>query len=100
MASILIIVDASQLGGISLEALSDYLAFVALTRPRLDAPAPSGSILGLFAADPVTRLTESDRSYLAALYAAPVDRSATAQASMIKNRMDRELQRPATAKPN
>lgn len=86
----LIIVDAKRLSGTTLGELGEYLGMVAVARPPLDAPAPRDSVLSLFAADGRPRgLTERDRSYLAALYRAPVGGTAQAQRAAIRARMVR-----------
>lgn len=74
-----IVVDGQKLNGTPLEVLSDYIAFVALSRvTALDACNPLPSILDLFAADCADRakpaaLSAADAAFLQALYASELD---------------------------
>lgn len=64
---VIVIVDLAQVNGVRLEALSDYLALVALT-PIEDAEAGQASILGLFRRPEAQRLSPSDEEYLRRTY--------------------------------
>ena len=102
LAMILVIVDSAQLKGVNLGELSDYVALVALSNPDDRPSTHPNSMLSLFdyprAPDASFELTDFDRAFLAALYHAPVDRSANAQRSMIRNAMKKSLSKP-TAGP-
>lgn len=91
-----VLVDVPRTTGHSLNAVADYAAFVILARVRRAPPAGSAAtILSLFTADPAERpdaLTATDRAYLAALYAIPVDRPATAQRRAIAGAVARREQ--------
>lgn len=66
-----IVVDGTQLDGISYEQLADYLAFVALAQLNPHASAPGiDSILSLFprGGSAPTGLTAFDKAYLVGLY--------------------------------
>lgn len=95
LAAMLVIVDATQLQGVSVSELSDYVAMVALTNPNDRPDAYPNSVLALFdgPAMPGTAfaLTDFDRTFLASLYHEPVDRSAAQQQQMLKAQMERVL---------
>jgi hypothetical protein len=70
-----VVVDVTRLDGVSMDQLCDYLVMVAFAQvdPRADT-APYDTILNLFdAPGAVAGLTDWDRSYLSALYAATPD---------------------------
>jgi hypothetical protein len=70
-----VVVDVNRLNGVSMEQLCDYLVMVAFAQvdPRGDT-APFDTVLNLFdAPGSVAGLTDWDRSYLSALYAASPD---------------------------
>lgn len=102
LAAMLIIVDATQLKDVSVSALSDYVAMVALTNPNDRPDAYPNSVLALFDGRAVPgaelALTDFDRTFLATLYHEPVDRSAAQQREMLKAQMGRAL-RTASAPP-
>lgn len=101
LGAMIVIVDAGQLKGVNLGELSDYVALVALSNPDDRPISHPNSMLGLFddprGPDASIELTDFDRSFLAALYRAPLDRSANAQRSMMKNYMKRSLSKPPAA---
>lgn len=92
LARVVIILDTTQIGGIPYGAISDYVALVALAQvdPEADSSAWP-SILNLFESEePPTSLTDWDRDYLQALYAARRDRArASQQAREIVGEMTR-----------
>ncbi|WP_158049609.1 hypothetical protein [Sphingomonas jeddahensis] len=88
LSGMLVIVDANRLSGLSLGQIGDYLAMVVLARPKMDARAPSGSILSLFGDGTTPGLSKEDRTFLQALYAAPDDVSAKVQRAAMKARME------------
>lgn len=95
----LVVVDATQVDGLSWRALSAYLAMVALGRPPPDAEPPTGAstILSLFRdRDRNQRgpgdLTRWDRILLKSLYASQADRSASSQRRAIGSRLKRSLE--------
>ena len=81
MAWTIIIVDMSKTGSVPFGALADYISMVALAQVDAEADlAGQSTILNLFdAPDVVGGLTDWDKDYLAALYAAPNDRSSAEQ---------------------
>lgn len=94
-----IIVDMRHARGLSLAALTDYIAMVALSQPRMtDNYAAFDSILALgqpnIATRDMLRLTDWDRAFLGALYAVPADRSASSQRSMVAQAMADRLGSP------
>ena len=96
LSIVLVIVDGTRLGAVKLGPLGDYLAMVVLTQPRLDAAPPSHSVMSLFEVDgDHDGLTDSDRSYLAALYKMPRDRDAAAQRGAIRNAMEKDARAAA-----
>jgi hypothetical protein len=93
--AMLIIVDASKIGGMSIGEMSDYLAVVVLSNPPLDADPPANSILALFNR-PRPRgsdfqLTDYDFSFLAGLYGIRLNLDAGSQRASILARMTKEL---------
>lgn len=79
LARAVIILDMPRLGDVAFDALSDYVAVVALAQidPTAD-PAASPSILNLFSStNPPRGLTPWDRQYLHVLYSDLRDRAAT-----------------------
>ncbi|CAN5232975.1 hypothetical protein BH10PSE1_BH10PSE1_17860 [soil metagenome] len=75
LVRVVIILDTSRMGPVSYGALSDYVAMIALA--QIDAKADTSTwptILNLFAANPPNSLTNWDKDYLTALYAARRDR--------------------------
>lgn len=93
-----VIVDGNAAAGMELDQLAEYIAMVVFARPPMSASFEKhASILNLVKHQPPAsnpqRLTEWDRAYLAALYAAPLDRSASATRSIIAKRMADQLSR-------
>lgn len=67
-----IIIDASRVRNVSLQALGDYLAMTTLAQLDMTADVGDESILSLFTApSPATALTAWDVAYLDGLYHAP-----------------------------
>jgi hypothetical protein len=79
---VIVIVDASRVGGVQLAALADYIAMVALAQinPHADMTAYP-TIMNLFAASSAapTQLTQWDLVYLDALYATDRDAASVQQ---------------------
>jgi hypothetical protein len=95
LLGVTIIVDTAKVNGVPFEAVSDYVAFVALAPadPRATTEAFE-TVLNLFDQTGVTGLTLMDQDYLYALYTtsrAPA--SAGLQAAEIADRMMTERQR-------
>lgn len=66
-----VVVDINRLGKVSLPALTDYVALVALSRVRMDPhERPTGSILAMFEPDAPAYegLTDLDERFIAAMY--------------------------------
>lgn len=104
LAAMLIVVDSTQLQGVNVAELSDYIAMVALTNPDDRPNAYPNSVLTLFDGrglpSAAFALTDFDRSFLATLYHEPVDRSAAQQREMLKAQMGRALRAPPTPPKN
>jgi hypothetical protein len=84
LTTMAVIVDVNRAEGKTLDAVSDYVAFVALAGVRSDVEPQSGSILGLFGtAAPPPGLTARDRALLKKLYAIPLDREARRHRSQL-----------------
>jgi hypothetical protein len=104
LAAMLVVVDATQLKGITVAELSDYVALIALSNPNDRATTHPNSMLALFDGPKVAgtpyELTDFDRSFLATLYHEPVDRNANDQRAMIRSQMERSLRKPPPPKGN
>lgn len=91
IAAMIVVVDGKQLANVSLEALSDYVAFVAFANPRQGADWPATSVMSMFnsarGAHGTTALSSDDMSYLRELYATSVDSLGQNQRSSIVSRM-------------
>ncbi len=88
----IVIVDLDKLNGLVWQQLADYVALVALARPKLDADYGPGTILSLFAArDRGERgpagLTAEDQAFLTALYRSNGEQAGWAQRYDIVRRM-------------
>ena len=101
LSRVLIIVDTTQLKGVTYEGLASYLALVTLA--QLDPKAEPGglpSILGLFhdrdaGLAPPDTLTEWDRAYLKGLYGAPANaRGLNVQQGAIRRELKKAGQAP------
>jgi len=69
-----VVVDVDLADGHTLDAVADYVAFVAFAELRVGEPAPRGSVLALFEENGTHALTDWDRAFLTALYRVPLDR--------------------------
>jgi len=92
----MVVVDGPASEGMELAQLAEYIAMVVLARPPMSASFNDHpSILNLASYRPPgpspLRLSEWDRAYLAGLYSAPADRSASATRSIIAQRMTETL---------
>lgn len=88
-----IVVDLSQIEGMSVDQLSDYIAMVALAQIDPDADTSGhDTILNLFLADAdPPGMTSWDRSYLHALYSVELNQAApNAQTGTIGSEMSRD----------
>lgn len=100
MKRVIIIVDIGLIGSASFPQLSDYVAMVALAQTDMDVDLRSyPTVLNLFAeggSEP--ELTTWDVDYLAALYAAPVDRlrASSQQRAMAQTTLKRRRERDRT----
>lgn len=79
-----IILDVSKIGAIPFGALSDYVAMIALAQIEPEADLRGhDTILNLFVEDaPPSSMSDWDRDFLRALYAAPNDRARATQQSL------------------
>lgn len=101
VAGMIVIVDGKQMADVSLEALSDYISFVAFANPRQGGETPATSVMSLFDngkdASVTEALTSDDLSYLQALYATAVDSLGQTQRNSIVSSMvrtDRKSRQP------
>jgi len=88
--TMIVLVDGRQIGGLSLAALSDYVAFVALANPPAEKHWPSTSIMSMFGGRPdgaPFQLTTHDEAFLHGLYASRIDGLGQSQRSSIVNAM-------------
>ena len=95
LAGVTIIIDTNKLIGIPFNAVSDYLAFVALAPadPRVETSG-FDTVLNLFDQRGINGLTPMDEDYLFALYSASRDpATAGIQAAEIADRMATERRR-------
>lgn len=75
---VIIILDLVHAEGLNFQQLADYAAMVALAQVDPDADVSGyDSVLGLFTDADVQGLTDWDKAYLKALYAAELNQSAT-----------------------
>ncbi len=89
---VFVIVDSTQLDGISLGQVADYIAMVALAEIKTGVrPADSPTILNMFDAPQVAppRLSDWDRAYLKSLYT--TDQKSKLQRTLITREMVREI---------
>lgn len=83
-----VVIDLDGVEGRSLQAVAAYAAFVAFSEVRRSDPPPTGSILGMFGAEPqADALTDWDLAFLRALYAIPLDRQARRHRGMLVREM-------------
>ncbi|MGQ0660898.1 hypothetical protein [Sphingosinicella sp.] len=79
-----VVIDLDGVEGRSLQAVAAYAAFVAFSEVRPSEPPPTGSILGMFGAEPqADALTDWDMAFLRALYNLPLDRQARRHRGML-----------------
>lgn len=96
---VLVIVDASKLSGVPLEALADYLAMVSLSRmTALDTCNELPSIIDLLSPrcigrTPPAGLTAADSAFLTALYASALEMRLNVQQGELRDRMMEILQK-------
>jgi hypothetical protein len=104
LAGMLIVVDSNRLQDVTVQELSDYIALVALTNPPDRPGSHPNSVLELFddpgPAGSSFALTDYDRSFLAALYHEPVDRSADDERATIGDAMEHSLKAKPPPKRN
>ena len=79
-----VVIDLDRAEGQSLQTVAAYAAFVAFSEVRPSQPPPTGSILGLFGAEPGARgLTDWDMAFLRSLYNIALDRQARRHRGML-----------------
>lgn len=95
--SVAVVVDVDAASGPTLNALSAYIALVALTPVRLGGGSGGApSVLALYpfgVGDPASGLSDWDRAYLAAVYSGPTDRTADVRRARIAGQMAARLRR-------
>lgn len=92
IAAMIVVIDGKQIQNVNLDALSDYVAFVALANPRQGADWPETSVMSLFnkgRSESASReLSSDDLAYLRGLYATTVDSLGQNQRNAIVSRME------------
>jgi hypothetical protein len=95
LAGMTFVIDADAATGVTLDALADYVALVALTGmpmgEAVDDMRQAESILALFASPEgrgIREMTAADRAYLTELYTIPPDRTAR----WVRGRMNRAVE--------
>ena len=95
LQAMVVVVDASRVGGYSIGELSDYVALVGLTNPKASANQPLQSILSMFntprAPGTQFELTAYDKAFLSGVYDTRLDDSGEGQRATIVNRMGKEI---------
>ena len=96
-----IVVDIDRIGAVSMAALTDYVALVALSRLRMNArERPEGSIMALF--DPGSPrfdgLTDQDERFIEAMYGSPATVEGWRQRGDMAGRMADAAAEPAKIK--
>ena len=92
LTSATVVIDVNFAQGRALDAVAAYAGFVALAEMKAPRPPPSASILALFDAEGAPQdWTRSDRAFLAALYALPLDRQARQHRARLVGAIAREL---------
>lgn len=91
--SAVVVVDVTLAAGKPLDAVSDYVAMVALAPMRLPPPVPGvTSILGLFSGQQSSsELSEWDRAFLASLYRIRMNRRGDQQRGLLVGGIKAEL---------
>lgn len=97
LSAVVVVVDVNAASGSTLNALSAYIAMVALAPIRLNADySELPSILVLFPLTPSAArrgLSKWDQAYLSSVYKVPADRTARVQRSLIVGQMMKRLDR-------
>jgi len=96
-----IVVDIDRIGAVSMAALADYVALVALSRLRMDArERPEGSIMALFdpGAPRFDGLTDQDERFIEAMYGSPATVEGWRQRADMAGRMADAAAEPAKIK--
>jgi hypothetical protein len=97
-----IVVDIDRIGAVSMAALTDYVALVALSRLRMNArERPEGSILALFdaGAPRFDGLTDQDERFIEAMYGSRATVEGWRQRADMAGRMADAAVEPVKAKP-
>ena len=100
LSSVIVVVDAKRLQGLSFGQLADYIGMVGLAEVNQDAEVGSvPTILGLFrtSPDPPQELSAWDQAFLASLYG--VDQASVVEQPMMKRAMVSVLAPSPEAKP-
>jgi hypothetical protein len=95
-ARVTVIADTNALVGHSIQAVTDYIAMLVLTRSALDGCNPLPSILDLLSSDCGGRpspasLTEADIAYLKALYSSNLEVRLNLERGELHDRMLRQM---------
>jgi hypothetical protein len=96
-----IVVDIDRIGAVSMAALTDYVALVALSRLRMNArERPEGSIMALFdpGAPRFDGLTDQDERFIEAMYGSPATVEGWRQRGDMAGRMADAAAEPAKIK--
>ena len=93
--NIIVVADLNKIGSLQLDAVSDYIAMLALTEPESqDACPPLSSIVSLLAKDcdsRADRLSDADMSYLAGAYRMNPEMNEGIQERQIADQMEEAL---------
>ena len=96
-----IVVDIDRIGAVSMAALTDYVALVALSRLRMSVrERPEGSIMALFdpGAPRFAGLTDQDERFIEAMYGSPSTVDGWRQRADMAGRMADAAAEPAKVK--
>lgn len=96
-----IVVDIDRIGAVSMAALTDYVALVALSRLRMSVrERPEGSIMALFdpGAPRFAGLTDQDERFIEAMYGSPSTVEGWRQRADMAGRMADAAAEPAKVK--
>jgi hypothetical protein len=88
------LIDTDRIGQVSIDMLTDYLAFVILSRTRVAATPPAESIMNLFAASDTDRplgMTDMDKAMLKVLYTIPINRTSAIHRNQMASEIIKEI---------
>ena len=89
-----VLVDIPRVSRVTVDALTDYIAFAVLSRTRIGATPGVASIMNLFDAPEADRpagMTLMDKAMLKALYRIPINRTSAVHRSQMASEMIKEI---------